>query len=495
MSGDLCEDPSAEGVELSDVLKKGLRASADGDACSGTVGDGDVVAKAMRLEYKADLSVDEARVLRRAFSTEGFVKRLKLFGVPLNVCKIVLEDLDESSSLEELELFGIESEEEEFSVNLSGIFGNLRVLHLSCSEIGDHFAMDVAFFLQDNFRLEELSLWSNEISDDGASSLAEALTINGTLKKLVLANNTLTSRTVVAFADTLTVNSSLEMVDIFEVDLEEEDVQVLFQDEKYADTFKRMYILWKQNFLPHLTRLLREDRHCADVSVDVTESVSEDDLREFFDAVATNTTARTLHFYPSGKMFDALTDGLVSVLQRTTTLTRVQNLMAVDRAETLVRVLDALRENRSVTTFSMYAELVTPEIAASLSELLATNDVLNDVNICENYGIRSEELAVVLEGLRQNYTVTHLMVAWDPDDDVEGVSEMAELLDRNVRLLDRAVEFVRAGGAEVNDEEGADALKKVRSSACLIDKLQKITGKTKEAVVVDVEDALNRVEC
>ncbi|KAH7975617.1 uncharacterized protein LOC119372503 [Rhipicephalus sanguineus] len=489
-------DASAEDVELSDVLKKGLRANTDDNACSGTVGD--VLAGALRLEYKPDLTVDEARVLRRAFSTEGFVKRLKLSGLPLDVCKVVLEGLDESSSLEELELFNIESNDEDFTLNLSGIFGNLRVLRLSCSDIDDQFAMDVAFFLQDNTRLEELSLCYSDISDDGATSLAEALAINSTLRKVVLANNALTSRTLVAFAETLTVNTTLEMVDVFEVDMDEEDVAVLFLDGRYADTFKRMYILWKEDFLPQLTRLLREDRHCAEVSIEVTKSVPEGHLLEFFDAVATNSTVRTLHINPSGdKAFEALTDGLVSVLQRSSTLTRLQNLMGVDSAhDTLViRVLDALRENRSVTALTMCSELLTPGIAASLSELLATNDVLNDVSICDDLEIRNEELAVILEGLRKNYTVTHLMVACDPDDDVEGVSEMAELLDRNARLLDRAVEFVRAGGSDTEDEEGADALKKVRSSASLVEKLRKITGKTKQDVMADVEAALAGAQC
>lgn len=489
-------DASAEDVELSDVLKKGLRASTDANACPGTVGD--VLAGALRLEYKPDLTIDEARVLRRAFSTEGFVKRLKLSGLPLDVCKVVLEGLDESSSLEELELFNIESNDEDFTLNLSGIFDNLRVLRLSCSDIDDQFAMDVAFFLQDNTRLEELSLCYSDISDDGATSLAESLAINSTLRKVVLANNALTSRTLIAFAEALTVNTTIEMIDIFEVDMEEEDVAVLFLDGRYADIFKRMYILWKEDFLPQLTRLLREDRHCTDVSIEVTKSVPEGHLLEFFDAVANNVTVRTLHINPSGdKAFGALTDGLVSVLERTTTLTRIQNLMSVDRTDDtlVIRVLDALRDNRSVTTLAMCAEQLTPPIAASLSELLATNDVLNDISICDDLEVRSEELVVILEGLRKNYTVTHLMVACDPDEDVEGVSEMAELLDRNVRLLDRAVEFVRAGSSGIEDEEGADALKKVHCSASLVEKLQKITGKTKEDVMADIEAALSGAQC
>ncbi|XP_077495055.1 uncharacterized protein LOC144106192 [Amblyomma americanum] len=493
MSENPGHDMPAEDVEVSDLLKKGLRASDESDACAGTVGD--VAAGAIKLEYKDNLSEKEAHVLRRVLSTEGSVKKLKLFGIPLCLCQIALEGHDDgASSLEELELFAVEGEGKHFSVNLSGIFANLRVLNLSCNDIGDSFAKNIADFLKKNDTLRELGLWSNDIGDEGATALAEALKENGTLKKLALTQNNLTSQAILAFADALTVNSTLELVELFEVDIEEEDLAALFGNERYADSFKRIYILWMQEYLAELTRLLREDRHCSEVSIDVTDTVSEEHLREFFEAVAKNATVRTLHFHQGGCTFDALTDGLVSVLERSTTLTHVQNLMDVDRDETLVRILDALKENRSVTTFTMYAEQLTPAIATSLSQLLAANDVLNSVSVCEHFEISSDELGVVLEGLRKNYTLTKLMVAWDPDDSVEGVSEMAELLERNVRLLDRAVEFVRAGSAVVDDVEGADALKKVRSSAGLVDKLQKLTGKNKEAVLLDIEGALARLQ-
>lgn len=456
----------------------------------------DVTAGALNLEYKGNFfSEDRARHLRRAFSIDGLVKRLKLSGVPLDMCKVLLEDLEESSSLEELEFFHVEcARDEEFTVKLSGIFGNLRALRLLCSDIGDHFAMDIAFFLQDNTRLEELRLSYSNITDDGASSLAEALAVNFTLRKLVLAYNNLTSRTLLAFAEALTVNTTLEMVDLFEVEMVPEEVENLFQEEKYADIFKRIYVLWQEDFLPHLTRLLQEDRHCAEVSVEVTNSVPEEQLRDFFEAVATNTTVRRLCVNANGEStFEALADGFVSVLQRTTTLTRLENLMPVDEADDtfLIRVLDALRDNRSVTTFAMCTDRMTSGIAASLSKLLATNDVLNNVSICDDQEISSEDLAVIAEGLRNNYTVINLALGYALDDKWS-LGEVSDLLDRNRDLLYAAVEFARPGGGDVEGIDALDALKKVHSSAALVKTLQKVTGKTKDAVMADVEAALAR---
>lgn len=478
--------------DLSNVLNDKLSTN-DGESeiTDGAKGKSDM-SEATELEYRDDFSVDQAHVLRRRLTESRSLKKLKFNGTPLSVIKAAVENLDEDTSLEELELFGVDSGGQGFSLNLSGIFRKLRSLRLACTDINDSFAKEVAVFLRGNDSLQELSLWSNEIGDEGAVAIAEALTTNTTLKTLNLVQNNLTSKTVVAFADTVTINTTLKLVELFEVDLELEEIHALFEQDRYAHVFERIYILWKQEFLPHLTKLLVEDRHCSEVSVDVTSSVAKDVLHEFFDAVARNKNVSMLHFYPSGNTFDALVDGLVHVVKETQTLTHIQNLMTSDRSELLVRVLNALKSNHSVTTFTMYVELLTPDIAQALSELLLVNNTLMDVAVCEYWGITSDVLGVILKGLRENFTLTGLMVSWDPDDDVEGVSEMEELLKRNARVLEKAAEFVVCDGQYSDDDkdgyrEGADSLKKVFSSAGLLDVLEKRTGKNRETLRSDVE--------
>lgn len=507
MSEATSKDTALQESVVSEFLNRGLQgphhsiaAKDERDTFSGQ--DCDVTTRPLSLEYGDKLSEEEARILRHILVTNTSVKKLTIWDVSLNVFRTVFEGLEEPLSLEELCVLCVDCEGQDFCMRLSGMFRNLRVLDLRCdgqasrntSNDGGGLASSIADLLRDNMALQELSLWCGEFGDAGCSVLAEVLKTNGTLKKLHIVDETLTSNTVVAFAETLVVNAALEMVHLFEVDMREEDVSFLFEEDKYADTFKRLYILWRQKFLPQLTRLLREDRHCSDVSVDVTESVSADLLQDFLDAVAENKTVRMLHFYPSGNTFDALADGLVSVLRRTTTITCIQNLMRAEDGKALVKVLDALKDNHSVTDFMMMAEILTPEICRSLSEVLATNKTLTSVSICEYYGIGAEDLRVILEGLRVNYTVTQLMVAWDPDDDVEGVSEMEELLERNRGLLNKAAQFVKGDG-DVTDAEGADALKKVRSSPKLVEKLQEVTGKEREAVLDDITAAVAGVSC
>lgn len=161
--------------------------------------------------------------------------------------------------------------------------------------------------------------------------------------------------------------------------------------------------------------------------------------------------------------------------------------------EPLVRVLDALKTNRSVTEFMWNAEFLTPEIAATVSDLLASNETLNDLSVSQNDGITSDIVATILDGLRKNYTLTRIMLAWDPYDDVEGIGEMEGLLRRNAELLNRAAHFVRDSHG-TTDPEGADALRKIRSSGGLVQKLEELTGKTREPALGDIEAALARLD-
>ncbi|KAH7975264.1 hypothetical protein HPB49_025454 [Dermacentor silvarum] len=246
----------------------------------------------------------------------------------------------------------------------------------------------------------------------------------------------LSSEILIRFAKMLASNSTLQMVDLFDVcPVEKDQVSRLLEQELYASVFKRLRIVWPEQLLPQLTRLLGEQACCPELCVSVTSSVDEVVLREFFDAVAEDTTLRVLHFYPSERAFDELVGGIASVVKRTTTLREICNLMGVEvgKERQLVSILDALKENRSLTRFTMYAELLTAEIATSLSELLAVNSTLNDLAICEYSGILAEHVETILQGLRKNYTLTSLMVSWDPDDS-EGIREMEALLKRNVRL-------------------------------------------------------------
>ncbi|XP_075524797.1 uncharacterized protein LOC142557088 [Dermacentor variabilis] len=483
----LCQD-----AEVNDFFEKGLEHNDESNdpACSRS----ECSHRGAALAYR-ECSDKEASVLRRMLTAGPPVRKLRIQQMSLRAFRTAFGRLKGRSSLEELQvLFIVCEEEEEFSVNFSGVLGRLRSLEFYCSNMSAAFAKDIANYLRENTTLRELTLGCCGDDEVGAD-LIEALTVNNTLKVFTLARNRLSSETVMAFAKMLAVNSTLELVHLFDgCPVEAEKVSALLEEDLYEQVVRRLRIVWREQLVPELTRLIHNKACWPEVSVCLSASADRDVLSEFFDAVATDTTIRALHFYWCDDTFDELADGIASVARRTTTLKEINNCMRVKpgNEQQVAKVLDALKENRSVTSFVMYADSVTPEIASSLSELLAVNDTLNEISVCEEGEITDDILATLLRGMRENYTVTHLLFARDADYHSEAVREMEDLVQRNGRLHEKAAWFVRAFHDRESDAEGADALKKVGTSATLVEMVQDLTGKTSDAATEMIRAALAR---
>ncbi|XP_054925143.1 uncharacterized protein [Dermacentor andersoni] len=495
MADAVINEGHTQDTDVKEFLRKGLQRLRPFDEVNPTGVTHESMQQGADLEYTEKLSDKDAGVLRRLLSSGTSVRKLCIFEISHGAFKIAFHNLEECPSLQEVLFLHVDCKGKDLGIHLCGAFKNLRSLDLRCDNTGSGFAKEIARYIHENKSLRELSLWNSCGGDEGAAALIEVLTMNETLKRFTLAAMELSSDTLIGFVKMLASNSTLELVDLFDVcPAEKDQVSRLLETDLYASAFTRLRILWPEQLLPQVTRLLRQQACNPELSVSVTSSVDEVVLREFFDAVAADTTLRMLHFYPSEDVFDALADGIASVVKRTKTLREICNLMRVQEGKErqLVNVLNALKENRSVTKFTMYTELLTAEIAASLSQLLAVNNTLNDVAICEYWGILPDQVETILQGLRKNYTLTGLMVSWDPDDS-DGISEMEELLKRNVRLQKKAAEFVISGSGDVSDVEGADALKKLHSSAGLVEKVRELTGKTREAALDEIRSALARL--
>lgn len=490
MSKYRAEDAYLSDICVHDFLMKGQKRAEESNTSFGR--NSDFTGETITVEYR-NLSIEEACILRSILRTNRSVKKVTLRESSLTPVKVAFENIKDVSCLEELNLINVDCDSGGFTIHLTEDFSNLHFLRLECDEIGDAFTKTIAKFLRDNRSLEMLTLCSYAVTDEGAIAIAEALRSNTTLRKLTLERTMLSSRTLLAFAEVLIVNPVLELVHVFEVDIKDEHVSLLFEQENYTSVFKRMHILWEDCYLPQLITLLRQDRQCSTVSVSVSDSVPGVTLREFFDALAENATVENFYLYPTCNRLDTITEGLVHVLRSTTSLQKVHNFVGVDMSrDSLVKVLDALKENHSVKSFMMQTESLTPEIVTSLSQLLASNNTLNEVSICECY-TDGLDVSDILSSLKNNYTLRKLMIAWEPGDDMEGLSQIKALLNRNASLLNKAVAFVKSGGVVTGDAEGADALHKLRCCPHLVDELQELTGKSKEAVRSGIDIALATV--
>ncbi|KAH7975854.1 uncharacterized protein LOC119372534 [Rhipicephalus sanguineus] len=446
------------------------------------------------LELMYDqLSEANAALLRRVLSTGPPVTSLNLCRISISALKVAFDGLEECPLLNELS-FSIDCKGNDLDTNLTGVIRTLHSLILCCQNTGAGYAKEVASYIRQGKYLTELSLYNSCGGDEGVAVLIEALARNETLKKFSLDDMKLSSDTLIAFARMLATNTTLEVVDIREVcPVDSDKVLSLLEQERYSNVFKRLQIVWPEELLPELTALIRRQAHSPRLSATVTSSVDEGVLGKFFDAVAADKTLRELSLLPQQHTFEALANGIASLVKRTTTLREIWDFHFVEKSNErqLIGILDALKENHSISQFTMYAQAMTPELATSLSGLLATNNTLNVVRVCNDWVISPKELETVLQGMRVNYTVNAIRIPFYADDS-EGTFEMEEILDRNARLLKKAAHFVILRAA-VNDEKGVDALKKLRSSAGLVEKVQQLTGKTEEAATEAIQSALARI--
>ncbi|KAH7975744.1 hypothetical protein HPB52_004664 [Rhipicephalus sanguineus] len=437
------------------------------------------------------ISEKDAAVLHRMLRSGKPVKRLCLHDISLGAFKVSFDDLEESPSLRYL-YFHIDLKGEKLGTSFSGVFRSLYSLEISCDNAGSGFANEIASCIQQNKSLRELRLSKSCGSDEGAAILIEALVSNDTLKIFALHYIKSSWGTLIGFAKMLATNRTLEMVRLGEVCCGEVDeVWSLLAQERYASVFQRLEIEWPDELLSVLTVLIRREACSSTLSVRITSSVDERVLREFFQAVATNKTLRELNF--ESDAFDALANGIASVVKSTGTLREIFSATEVKRGNEhkLITILNALKENSSITHFTMWAETVTPQAATSIAELLAANKALRDLHLCGESRISPSAGEIILQGLWVNYTLTELTVCSELDaNDI--TRDIEAILNRNYRILRKAVDFVISGG-DVNDQFGPYALKKVHSSAGFVEMLKSRTKKTTDATLEDIQAVLARM--
>ncbi|XP_075727492.1 uncharacterized protein LOC142768890 isoform X2 [Rhipicephalus microplus] len=432
----------------------------------------------------------DAAVLRRMLSTKRPVRELTIFCISMAAFKVAFDKLEECLNLKNAYFFDVDFEGEDIGTTLSVAFQSLHTLELRCVNTGPGFARDVADYIRQNKSLRDLQLLDSCGGDEGAAVLIEALAVNDTLKRFSLLRMRLSSGLLIIIAEMLATNSMLEAVSITSVcPVEKDKVYWLLAQHWYARVFRRLDIIWPEELLPQLKMLILEDACYPVLAISITNSVDKRLLSELFLAVGVRKKVEGLRFTAIGFVdtFDELAEGIASLVKYTKTLQVINSFRHVNIGEEhqILFVLDALKRNSSVKEFTMYVEYVTPEIAASLSELFQMNNTLTSVDICGlDCEIGSSEVETILRGLRTNYTLTELQLS-DQLDEPEELKEMAEILARNVCLKNHAAEF-GISGAPSSNEEGMNRLTKMYSNAAVVKRAQQLTEQTARAVIEEM---------
>lgn len=498
-----CQDPDTE-----DFLHKGLQAMYkewDGARLKSAL-----MKYGSCLSYEEELSDKDAAMLRRFFNKDSPVRNLYITKISHSAFRIAFHGQAEYPSLREVFFHLIDCEGQDLGIDHCKVFEHVRSLDLACINMGSGFAKEIASYIRETKSLKKLWLHLSCGGDEGVAAILEALKESDTLKEVALFNMgslteslfgnhapPLSPNALAGFAEMLASNSSLELVDVRDAfPVKKEIVWSLLAQERHAGVFKRILIEWPEQLLPELTELIRKEACCPKLHVSVSFFIDRGILQEFLDVLAAHKLLLELHIYPPDETFlqfehklNALAECIISILKHTTTLRELYNCMPADHCH-LVSILDALKGNRSVTSVTMDAEVLTGEVAKSLAELLAVNKTLIYVCILYSTGGLPGQVRDVLQALRTNYTLNTLDFGLHADC-YPLMGEVKALLERNVRLKNRAAEFV-VSGADVSDEEGVDALTKVQASAALVERVQELTGKTTEEVLQEIHSALVR---
>ncbi|KAH6922132.1 hypothetical protein HPB50_009672 [Hyalomma asiaticum] len=406
------------------------------------------------------------------------------------VFRVALMTASSSPVLDEA-IFQIECEDKDLNANVAEILESLRSFDLLCTERCKAFVTENADSdLKDRFLRQLLYPFYPVGGDREAAALIEVLAGNHSLKMLTINCFQPSPVTVMGIAQMLAFSSTLESVEFRNI--RGDPKALLFLEEHFCGgVFKRLRIVWPMGILSELAMLVRTQSSFTSLSVVTTRVIAEREVREFFDAVASNTTLRELSVWVNEEesiFYTLPCSPFCSVLfQRAA---RVVCGRHTEEAEwQLVTTLDALKKNHTIRKFAMRGVLaMTPQIATSLSELLAASNTLNHVDI-SSMEIQPREIETLLQGLRVNYTLTNFTVCRNPDGS-KMIRELQAILKRNVTLELKAAQAVTAG---VSDEEGMDALKRLHSAAGLVEKVQQLTGKNTEAAFEQIQSTLARL--
>lgn len=464
------------------------------------------------LIYRGEFSNRDAAMLRRLFSARPPV-RILYINISHGAFRIAFDGQWEWPSLRKIHFDRIDCEGQDLGIDRCEVLKNVRSLDLGSVNVGRGFAQEVASYIRQNESLEELWLHVSCSPDNDIGPIIESLKVNNTLREFGLnnlgyvaqiafgtqkASSKLSADVLMGFAEMLASNSTLQLVDVRDsFPIERDMVSSLLAQEEHAGVFKRICIEWPEQLLPELTELIRNEACCPKLHVIVSSFVDERVLREFLDAVVAFNGLLELHIFPNHgqqspfeRKHNVVAQRIASLLRRTTTLREISCYMHADQRH-LIPILHALKRNTSVTKFVIDAVALTGELMKSLSKLLVVNKTLVYVCILYSIGGLPREVEDVLQALKTNYTLTTLDFGIYSDHYPQ-VHEINVLLQRNVLLKNRAAQFVTTG-ADINDEEGVDALRKVQESSCLVEEVQELTGKTSELALQEIRAALARL--
>lgn len=264
-------------------------------------------------------------------------------------------------------------------------------LNRSFQDINDTDTHALSKSLKTNNSLQALYLGWNEIGATGAQNLAESLADNGSLQTLVLCNNDIGDQGAQDLAKNLASNTALSVLDLSSNNITDEGAETLAQ-------------------------LLETGE---------------------------NTTLVELN----------LEGNTISIL----ILKRINICLERNRKLAFKALVDRIRNNQLIPgdinedgVLDLREKELTDADAQALGLALATNTTVKRLDITNNNNIGTEGAKKLIEGLKDNKTLSSLEIHYIKDSKGEFIKTLADVLETNTTLLPLEVEGVEY--SDIDDE-------------------------------------------
>lgn len=424
-------------------------------------------------------------------SPSSCLTKLSLDEVTIVLVDAVLESLRSNATLEKLSLSRVRQQGAcDNMIRISALKTNKVLKNLQVHEcLVD--TTDLADMLKVNSAVEELELTVCQLADEDVIVLAEALEVNRTLQKIDVTDNRLSADSVTVFARSLTRNDRLQVIDMgyvyFTPDCEESVANVLRETKACG----RLRVYWNKAGLLELESVLSDfrasmQRLCLDWRADAGVSSA---IVGIFAALSVNATVTELIIEDGFSIDDAIGEQLALTLRYNTSLKHLSIKNYFRKHAIVIGLLEALEDNRSVSTLHLNYSIKSAQVAKALCEMLEKNKTIYSMEF-DGWHLKGKTLLELAESISQNSVLLEFKLAMTCYH--KHFAGVYDAIRRNRVFMKRAVRFVMQHS---EDEESQCAFSVLNGKESLLQTLVKVTGKTEPEVKAIIEAAAHRAVC
>lgn len=311
---------------------------------------------------------------------------------------------------------------------------SILTLRLVACGIGLSTPQALTELIKRNKVLEDVDVTCNHLQIDSALQLSNALRVNTNLRRLALNGNDFKSDANVALIEALVENKTLDQLLLGYVKMSEN----LFRALDIAKAYHRVRLHYDSFGVSSMVKCIENRRDVTTIHVDSIESNFDPNcLADLFEALQDACNLKYLYVRVHFPLNSAAAKNLYTLLRKTMSLKRLSLTTRPPDEADMIKVIEGLSENSSVTHFQMDYRALSKLATNALASMFRKNNTLVHFDTL----IATEKaLKAIAQKMSKNYVLTSIGL-WNEMGSDDDVFEINQILHRNASLLRRAVEF------------------------------------------------------